>query len=310
MKPPESYKDVQKLTGPAISGQLTTWAIELSEFDISYEPRVSIKAQDLADFIVEYTTRPPQRINGPEESHQEPMPEWTLYVYGARNNKGSGVRLLIYGPKGIEMEYAIRFNFEATNNEADYEALVAGLELVRALGVRRILVRGDSKLMMDHIRGECGINNGSLMRYHNKATALVKSFAHIVFEHIPRFENEKADRLSKLTTTYYEELPKEVYIEVREQRTYEEIPVTIILEESSNWKTDIAKFLLGGSLPADPNEAKKLQRRSLRFCLYECVPGKCSKGFIRGPDTYELEEMDGKPIPRTWYASKLSKFYC
>ncbi|GAA0176368.1 hypothetical protein LIER_29374 [Lithospermum erythrorhizon] len=94
MKPPERYKDVQKLIGCLA------------------------------------------RINGPEESLQEPIPEWTLYVDGARNNRGSGAGLLIYGPKLIEMEYALRFNFEASNNEAEYEALVAGLELVRALGVR------------------------------------------------------------------------------------------------------------------------------------------------------------------------------
>ncbi|GAA0153524.1 hypothetical protein LIER_11740 [Lithospermum erythrorhizon] len=177
------------------------------------------------------------------------MPEWTLYVDEARNSKRSGTWLLIYRPKGIEMEY----------KEAEYEALVAGLELVRALGVRRILVRGDSKVMMNQIRGDCGIKIGSLMRYHSKATTLAKSFAHIVFEHIPRSENEEADRLSKLATTYYEELPKEVYIELREQRAYEEILVKIVLEESSDWKTDIAKFLLEGSLSADLNEARKFQ---------------------------------------------------
>ncbi|GAA0187299.1 hypothetical protein LIER_34587 [Lithospermum erythrorhizon] len=115
------------------------------------------------------------------------MPEWTRYVYG------SGAGLLIYGLKGIEMEYALHFNFEAMNNEAEYEALVAGLELVRTMGVRRILVRGDSKLMMDQIRGDYGIKNESLMKYHGKATTVAKSFAHIFFEHIPRSENEEAD---------------------------------------------------------------------------------------------------------------------
>ncbi|GAA0175566.1 hypothetical protein LIER_28714 [Lithospermum erythrorhizon] len=263
------------------------------------------------------------------------------------------------------MEYALRFNFKATNSEDGYEALVAGLELVRALGVRRILVREDSKLMMDQAKGDCGIKNGSLMRYHNKATTLAKSFAHIVFQHIPRSENEKTDRLSKLATTYYEELPKEVYIEVREQRAYEEIPVKIVLEESLDWKIEIAKILLERSLPADPNEARKLQRRNLSLVYgTEAVlptevelPTWRQRGFEEeqnsralkeqlkfidelrdkalftmhkykhlmarsynrrvkghqfrvGPDTYELEEMDGKAVPRTCHTSKLSKFHC
>ncbi|GAA0158212.1 hypothetical protein LIER_15299 [Lithospermum erythrorhizon] len=78
------------LASPALSGRLTTWAIELSEFDISYEPRASIKAQALTDFIVECTARPPQRVSGPEESRSELAPEWTLYVDGVKNINGSG----------------------------------------------------------------------------------------------------------------------------------------------------------------------------------------------------------------------------
>ncbi|GAA0187478.1 hypothetical protein LIER_34766 [Lithospermum erythrorhizon] len=69
---------------------LTTSAIELSESKISYERRESINAQALADFIVECTVRPPQRISRPDKNCLEPPPEWTIYVDGAKNNKGSG----------------------------------------------------------------------------------------------------------------------------------------------------------------------------------------------------------------------------
>ncbi|GAA0170668.1 hypothetical protein LIER_24883 [Lithospermum erythrorhizon] len=98
MKPSSSYKDIQKLTGlisarklkpyfeshpitvitdqplkqiltsPALSGRMTTWAVELSEFDITYAPETSIKAQMLADFVIECTTRLPLRIYGPKRS--------------------------------------------------------------------------------------------------------------------------------------------------------------------------------------------------------------------------------------------------
>ncbi|GAA0169952.1 hypothetical protein LIER_24328 [Lithospermum erythrorhizon] len=119
------------------------------------------------------------------------------------------------------MEYALCFNFEATNNEAEYEALVAGLELVRSL----------SKLMIDQIRGDYGIKNESLIKYHAKATTLARGFTYIVFEYMAHTENEQVDRLSKLATTYYDELPKKVYVEVRDQRAYEETPVKAVLEE-------------------------------------------------------------------------------
>ncbi|GAA0161261.1 hypothetical protein LIER_17619 [Lithospermum erythrorhizon] len=141
------------------------------------------------------------------------------------------------------MEYALRFNFETTNNKVEYEDLVAGLELVRSLGVGQVLVRGDSKPMMDQIRGDCGIKNESLVKYHAKVTTLASGFAHIVFEYIPHTENEEADRLSKLATTYYDELPKEVYVEVQDGRAYEETSVKVVLEEPQDWRTAIARFL-------------------------------------------------------------------
>ncbi|GAA0143433.1 hypothetical protein LIER_04120 [Lithospermum erythrorhizon] len=178
------------------------------------------------------------------------------------------------------MEYALRFSFEATNNEVEYESMVAGLELVRSLGVRQILVRGDSKLMMDQIWGDCGIKNKSLVRYHAKATTLEKDFTRIVFEHIPRTKNEEADRLSKLATTYYDELPKEVYFEVRDRKACEEIPTKAVLEEYQDWRTDIAKFLQDGLLPADSIKARKIQQRILRFCVYE---GELYRKSFEGP---------------------------
>ncbi|GAA0169924.1 hypothetical protein LIER_24302 [Lithospermum erythrorhizon] len=105
------------------------------------------------------------------------------------------------------MEYALRFTFPTTNNEAEYEALVAGMAIVKSLGIKRIWVKGDSKLMMDQVKGTCGVKHELLVKYHAEAIQLVDEFEQIVFEHIPRAQNEEADRLSRLATTYYDEWP-------------------------------------------------------------------------------------------------------
>ncbi|GAA0139778.1 hypothetical protein LIER_01259 [Lithospermum erythrorhizon] len=108
------------------------------------------KAQALADFIIECIAQPPQVISGFGDF--EPRlnnPEWVLYVDGARNEKGSGAGILIRGLDGIAMEYALRFTFPTTNNEAEFEAIVAGLTIASSLGIDRIWVKGDSKLIMD-----------------------------------------------------------------------------------------------------------------------------------------------------------------
>ncbi|GAA0175366.1 hypothetical protein LIER_28553 [Lithospermum erythrorhizon] len=137
---------------------MTTWAVELSEFDITYAPRTSVKPHALTYFVIECTTRQPLKIDGAKEPLEATKTlEWVVYVDGARNSKGSGAGIIIRGPDQITMEYALRFLFEATNNEAEYEAMIAGLMLVKSLGVQRVVVRGDSKLVMDQIKGECGV---------------------------------------------------------------------------------------------------------------------------------------------------------
>ncbi|GAA0176065.1 hypothetical protein LIER_29124 [Lithospermum erythrorhizon] len=142
------------LSSPALSGHLTTCAIELSEFKISYLPMTSVRAQELVDFITECTARIPLVIQGPEanESHLT-QPDWILFVDGARNDQGAGAGVLILGPQEETMEYALRCSFPATNNEAKYEAMILGLSLVKSIGVEEPLVKGHSKLVMDQIRG-------------------------------------------------------------------------------------------------------------------------------------------------------------
>ncbi|GAA0145452.1 hypothetical protein LIER_05642 [Lithospermum erythrorhizon] len=95
------------------------------------------------------------------------------------------------------MEYALRFSFMATNNEAEYEKMIAGIMLVKSLDVQRVIVRGDSKLVMDQINGECGLKNEILMKYHEKAVTMAKGFEQTIFQRVLRALNEEADRLSQ-----------------------------------------------------------------------------------------------------------------
>ena len=102
------------------------WAIELSEFDIRYKSKTAIKGQVLADFITKFA---------PKETTQagDDLPIWKLSVDGASNAQGSGAGLILTSPEGIDIEYALRFGFHASNNEAEYEAIIAGLNLAHSL---------------------------------------------------------------------------------------------------------------------------------------------------------------------------------
>ncbi|RVW67697.1 Retrovirus-related Pol polyprotein from transposon 17.6 [Vitis vinifera] len=96
---------------PDLTGRMLQWAIELSEFGIEFQPRLSKKGQVMADFVLEYSRRPNQHH---ESSEQE---WWTLRVDGASRSSGSGVGLLLQSPTGEHLEQAIRLGFSASNNE-------------------------------------------------------------------------------------------------------------------------------------------------------------------------------------------------
>ncbi|GKC23582.1 reverse transcriptase domain-containing protein [Tanacetum coccineum] len=114
------------LSKPEVAGRLQKWSIELGEYAIHYRPRVSVKGQILADFIVE---RP-----------EELLEPWILFTNGSSCTDGSWVGLILTNPEGMEFTYALRFRFDATNNEAEYEAeyeaLIAGLRIAEQMGLK------------------------------------------------------------------------------------------------------------------------------------------------------------------------------
>ncbi|KAM1339266.1 hypothetical protein COP2_039268 [Malus domestica] len=133
------------------------WAMALGEFDISYQPKLAEKGQAVADFIADFrclvdiVSTPKEVISLPSEAQKiEPIaPTWSLYVDGYSNQQGCGARLVLTTPDKMAMEYALRFKFKVSNNEAEYEALIAGLHLAKHLGVKRIDIFSDSQLVVN-----------------------------------------------------------------------------------------------------------------------------------------------------------------
>ncbi|XP_073117080.1 uncharacterized protein [Elaeis guineensis] len=148
---------------PDTSGRLAKWAMRLSKFDIQYRPRPALKAQVLADFIAECpTTDLPSGEGSPVEVGTpdcDPDSAWVLHIDGASNAQGSGAGFLLTNSEGVVTEHALRFDFKASNNQAEYEALVAGLKLALELGVGRLKVFSDSQLIVGQIKGEFEIRD-------------------------------------------------------------------------------------------------------------------------------------------------------
>ncbi|GJT84333.1 reverse transcriptase domain-containing protein [Tanacetum coccineum] len=113
----------QVMSRPDVAGRLQKWSIMLGEHNITYRPRTSVKGQILADFLVEK----PEEASADMSEKEAPQEPWTLFTDGSSCIDGSGAGLILTSPDGAEFTYALRFQFTASNNEAEYEALLAGL---------------------------------------------------------------------------------------------------------------------------------------------------------------------------------------
>ncbi|XP_071727223.1 uncharacterized protein [Rutidosis leptorrhynchoides] len=122
----------QVLTKPEISSRLALWAVELGAYQISYLPRSAVKGQVLADYLAEMTGEL-EVLN--ERTTLKPVVDeiWYLFTDGASCAEGAGADLVLASPSGEEHTYALRFNFDVTNNEAEYEKY---LQLLKELAER------------------------------------------------------------------------------------------------------------------------------------------------------------------------------
>ena len=141
------------------------------------------------------------------------LPIWKLFVDGTSNAQGSGAGLILTSPEGIDTKYALRFGFQASNNEAEYEAVIAGLNLAHSLEVNQLEVCSDSQLVVRQIEDTYEAKSGRMILYLKKVRDLLKKFVMVQVRHIPRAENSQADALAKLATASQEDLSRSTPVE-------------------------------------------------------------------------------------------------
>ena len=289
---PTEYPMKQVSHKPETSGRLMKWAIELSKFDIRYKPKTTIKGQVLADFVVEFTSA------DPAENAQTPtdLPIWKLSVDGATNAQGSGAGLILTSPEGIDIEYVLRFEFQASNNKAEYEAVIAGLNLAHPLEIDQLEVCNDSQLVVRQIEDTYEAKSGRMILYLKKVRDLLKKFVLVQVRHIPRAENSRADALAKLAIASQEDLSRSTPVKYLAEPSIDlcDVEVAQIGSEPS-WMDPIWDYIIDGRLLDDPKEATKIRTRLARFtnhkgslykrCFFtpilKCIAGKNTEYVLR-----------------------------
>ena len=133
------------------AGRMALWAIELNEFDVQYRPRTAVKRQIVADFIAEYTQS--------KDSGAKGQKIWSIHTDGSSNQRSGGAGVVIQTPEGDKIECMIRLDFLTTNNEAEYEALVTGLDLAKAVGAGNMIIHCDSQVITSQVNGDYECRN-------------------------------------------------------------------------------------------------------------------------------------------------------
>ena len=124
-----------------------------------------------------------------------------LSVDGSSNQQGSGAGIVLEGPNGVLIEQALRFAFKASNNQAEYEALIAGMLLAKEMGAQNLLVKRDSQLITGQVSGEFQAKDPQMAAYLKYVQLLKGAFNALELIHVPREQNARADLLAKLASS-------------------------------------------------------------------------------------------------------------
>nr|XP_016470841.1 PREDICTED: uncharacterized protein LOC107793073 [Nicotiana tabacum] len=235
-----------------LSSGLAKWAIELSEYDITYQPRTAIKSQVLADFVEDFS----QGIL--LEAEKE------LQLFN-RSNPGAGLGIVLVPPAGETIRQAIKCH-PITNNEAEYEDVIIGLELARQLGIEQVMIKSDSQLVVNQMQGTYTAREARMQQY---------------LEKIPREENAEIDALANLVSaaevtnkenSFVIHLFHSVLDQDKNEVNYNNL--------TWDWKNEIVNFLEYGILPEDKKKTQALCQKAARYCLNQ---GNLYRKMFGGP---------------------------
>jgi ribonuclease HI len=172
-------------------GRIAKWACELGAHDIEFRPCTTVKTQSLVDFVSEWTKH--QVPDNPEATEV-----WRMYFDGSLKLQGAGAGFLFIAPGGEQLKYALHLLFPASNNVAEYEALIHGLNIAVSLRVKKLMVYGGSLVVISQINKDWDCSTDSMGKYCAAIRKLEDKFEGMEFHHVERDRNAAADVLSKL----------------------------------------------------------------------------------------------------------------
>ncbi|GJS13205.1 reverse transcriptase domain-containing protein [Tanacetum coccineum] len=227
--------------------------------------------------------------------------------YKKPGEKGQELDSSSQDPEGEEFTYALRFEFNASNNEAEYETLVVGLRITEQMDVKNLTAKVDSRLVENKINGLYKAKEQSMTQYLEKAKTLIDSFKKISIEQVSWSENKKADTLSKIASTSFAHLTKLVLVETLKRKSIEEREILAIVEEEGHcWMTPLVEYLTEGTLPAEAKKTRTIKIKARQYVMinshswnHGCGPFPEAQGkvkFLIVAIDYFTKWIEAKPV--------------
>ena len=204
-------------------------------------------------------------------------PQWSVHTEGLSNKWASEEGIILHSLEGDEIECMVHLDFPTTNNEAKYEALVAGLDLTKVVGAASVVIYCDSQVVTNQVNDNYECKSEKMKKYLEQTKKMVDDLQAKIVQ-IPKEENERADRLAKAASVEHVVIPDKVLSFIQFMPLIDVINVQEI-GSKNDWTTPVVSYLKDSALPDGKEAARKLKVQPARFVLIKDVLHK--KGFSR-----------------------------
>ncbi|CAM9002129.1 unnamed protein product [Rhodiola kirilowii] len=270
------------LSRPVLSGRLAKWAMLLKQYDLVFVPQRATKGQAIADFFADHPVPAEWEFSidlpGEDIFYIDVLPPWQMFFDGAARRDGAGV--VFVSPENHLLPFSFTLTQLCSNNMAEYQALLLGLQMARQIRIDEMDIYGDSQLVINQVLGEYEVRKDDLIPYHRHATQLLNEFDSISIGHVPRSANKLADALANLAANLAQGAEETMSIPVcnrwvvppleENEENMESSNVVYAYEiEREDWRQPIINFLDHQKLPTDPRHKAEIRRRAPRFIHYK-----------------------------------------
>jgi ribonuclease HI len=289
------------LRNPNVTGRVAEWAVELQPFEISFETTKVIKSKALAEFTAEWTDL---FANEPREVESALLGDdapglWVMHFDVAFNLPGAGVGAVLTSSSGDKIFYAIQLCFKSehkvSSNIVEYEGLLASLRAASTLGIKCLIIKGDSQLVVNFSNKSCTPKDEHMAAYLEEHRKMEKHFQGLELKHVPRGENVEADQIAKRASHHLAQ-PAGVFEECLfkpsaspptigsefspalltppEQGALDcgpflgdRVLLALARQEGVDWILELKDFLISNKLPEDKSEAERIVCQASGYCV-------------------------------------------